>query len=60
MSRSPGNARIQRDKRPAPIFTYKCTNCQQRNETGKPPEDQMLHCRRCGFLTVQVFYEVHT
>lgn len=35
------------------VFTYQCTNCQTKNKTDTPPEDCMLHCSRCGFLTVQ-------
>ena len=37
----------------APVFTYQCTNCYTKNKTENPPEDFMLHCSKCGFLTVQ-------
>ena len=40
------------------VFTYKCTNCHTSNKTQTPPEDNMLHCVRCGYLTVQYFHSV--
>lgn len=53
---------ISPDKRSArrrlPVFTYRCTNCRTANKTNTPPEDCMLHCTRCGFLTVQAFSKV--
>ena len=39
-------------------FIYKCTNCHTLNETSTPPEDSMLQCKKCGYLTVQYFYKV--
>lgn len=34
-------------------FRYKCTDCGAKNTTDNPPEDCMLHCSKCGHLTVQ-------
>ena len=39
-------------------FIYKCTNCHTSNKTTSPPEDSMLHCMRCGYLTVQYLHAV--
>lgn len=39
----------------------KCVDCGTRNTTNEPPVDNMLHCRCCGFQTVQVLEGVkHT
>jgi DNA-directed RNA polymerase subunit RPC12/RpoP len=35
------------------VITYKCTNCHTSNKTENPPSDSMLHCSKCGFVTVQ-------
>lgn len=35
-------------------FRYKCVDCGTKNTTETPPEDNVLHCSRCGFPTVQV------
>lgn len=44
---------LQRAARRIPTFTYRCTDCGSKNDTKHPPEDCMLNCSRCGFMTVQ-------
>ena len=43
-----------------PRFIYKCTSCQTRNGVNEPPEDFMVPCWKCGFLTVQTLHRVKT
>jgi DNA-directed RNA polymerase subunit RPC12/RpoP len=35
-------------------FTYKCVDCGTKNKAEYPALDNMLHCQKCGFPTVQV------
>lgn len=41
-----------------PTFVFKCVDCGSKNETPHPPEDNMLACKKCGFMTVQTLVEV--
>lgn len=42
-------------------FRFKCVDCGTRNTTTEAAQDNMLHCRCCGFPTVQVLEGVkHT
>jgi hypothetical protein len=35
------------------LFVYRCTECRDKTKTEFPPEDNVLHCLRCGIQTVQ-------
>ena len=48
----------RREREAAVVFTYRCTNCRTMNDTKSPPEDNMLHCRHCGYQTVQTCEKV--